>query len=412
MEFGHYKLKILILRIELKKFKELLSSDTDVPLGKIMRVMLIDPVGSHGGMDFLNHQLCESLQKNGCDITLVTSSAYTETRHHKVKCFFEGVFGSDSSWKRALRFVSAACQSLILGKREGFQILHFQVFHVGMLQYLYVLLSRLFRFKVVITAHDVGSFRSGESPWLLRAIYKHSDAVIAHSQVAAKALERIGVSNERISKIPLGNYKALLSAFPDSAEARTELGFESDDLVLLFFGQCKEVKRLDLLIDAVSSAREKGAKRIKLLIAGPVTDADGPALKKQMNCCLSGSFVHHARFIANDELPIYFSAADIAVLPYDRIMQSGVVLFAMSYGVPVLTSNLDGMLEVVEHGYTGLTFEQGSVSDLTDRILEIENGDWPLSKIVEQANNQIDKHYAWAQCAIQTSAVYRQIAYD
>jgi glycosyltransferase involved in cell wall biosynthesis len=93
-------------------------------------------------------------------------------------------------------------------------------------------------------------------------------------------------------------------------------------------------------------------------------------------------------------------------------MQSGVVLFAMSYGVPVLTSNLDGMLEVVEHGYTGLTFEQGSVSDLTDRILEIENGDWPLSKIVEQANNQIDKHYAWAQCAIQTSAVYRQIAYD
>lgn len=376
---------------------------------KNLSVLFVEPVGNHGGMEFLNHQLCEALINHGCDVTLVTSSVLPRSRSHEVKLFFKGVFGSSPKWVRAMRFSFGIIRSLLLAKRRHFNLVHFQIFHVGLLQYLYVLLARKLGLKIVITAHDVGSYRAGESPILLKAIYKQSHAVIALSDVAKKELESIGVPPEQIYGVPLGNYKMFLPAFPEKIDARRELGFEGNDLVLLFFGQCKETKRLDLLIDAISEARQIGSKRIKLLVAGPVTEADGFALRKQMNNRLSGAFIHHDYFIPNQEVPKYLSAADLAVLPYDKIMQSGVILFAMSYGIPVLTSDIEGMLEVVEHKHTGLTFKQGDVSDLRDRILEVENGNWPLLKIAKKADEQIEEQYAWPRCAIKTSEIYRQV---
>jgi len=398
----------------LRKLSKILSRSKYAPSsGKSIRVMVIDPVGSHGGMDFLNHQLCKALVKKGCDVTLVTSAGFCSSdSDHTILELFKGVFGNDSKWIRAIKFAIAAIKSVFIAKTKGFNIVHFQIFHVGLLQYLYILLARLSGIKIVITAHDVGSFRSGESSLLLRSIYRHCSEVIAHSQIGLKSLIQLDVCSSRISNIPLGNYTGLLPSLPKSEIAKEKFGFGKDDLVLLFFGQCKKVKRLDLLIEAVALARDMGAKRLRLLVAGPVTDADGPAIKKQMADRLGDAVVHHSHFITNEDLPLYFAAADLAVLPYDRILQSGVVLLAMSHGLPVLTSDIEGMLEVVEHGYSGLTFSRGDLASLTNRLIEVDKDEWPLSDFTQSAHHLVATNYSWSECARLTVEVYRRVVYD
>jgi len=374
-------------------------------------IAVVEPVGGYGGMDFYNHRLCQSLTDAGCRVILYTSSGYTSdpTGYGVVESFL-GVFGREAKWLRALRFVSAIFKTLTSARGQGSKLAHFHIFHVGLLQYMSILMARAMGLRVVVTAHDVGSFRLGERASLLGKLYSHCAAVIAHSQTAKNTLIKdIGVIAQKVHHIPHGNYVGLLSEFPDKVSARAQLGISSDDFVVLFFGQCKRVKRLDLLIEAMACAREQNASRLKLLVAGAVTDADGEELTSQMQHKLGDAAIHHACYISNEQLPIYFAAADIVALPYDQIFQSGVVLLAMTYGVPVLTSDIDGMVEIVKNEHTGLTFCAGDVEDLTQRLIEIERGEWPLSEYACAARSSVLTNHDWDRCGQMTAIVYRQV---
>ncbi len=376
-----------------------------------INVAVIEPVGCHGGMDFYNYQLCESLTDVGWGVTLFTSSGYESGRpRHSVVDSFAGVFGGEAKWLRGLRFVYAVFQTFNYARNHGVKLAHFQLFHVGALEYMNVLIARAMGLKVIVTAHDVGSFRAGERAGLLRKLYRLCSAIIAHSHTAQNTLiKEFGINGNKIYCIPHGNYTGFLPAFPKKEIARNRLGISTDDVVVVFFGQCKKVKRLDLLIEALGRARERNAVKLKLLVAGSVTDADGQALTTQMQNRLGDSAIHHARFISNAEIPIYLAAADVAALPYDKIFQSGVVLLAMTYGVPVLTSDIDGMKEIVKHKHTGLNFRVGDVEDLTQRLIEIERGDWPLSEYARNAESYVETHHSWKQCGEITGKVYRQV---
>jgi glycosyltransferase involved in cell wall biosynthesis len=60
------------------------------------------------------------------------------------------------------------------------------------------------------------------------------------------------------------------------------------------------------------------------------------------------------QYVPNEKVPIYFSAADVVVLPYIDVTQSGVVQLAFGFGVPVITTRVGGLPEVVVNGETGL----------------------------------------------------------
>ena len=90
-------------------------------------------------------------------------------------------------------------------------------------------------------------------------------------------------------------------------------------------------------------------------------------------------------------------------------MQSGVILLAMSNNVPILVSNIPGMLETVEHGVNGLVFKKADVQDLSKRLLEIYNGSWNLDYFVENSNKLLNKKYSWESCANLTKQAYNKL---
>ncbi len=373
----------------------------DVPR-RPARVVVVEPVGGHGGMDFSNHALCSALAASEWNPLLLTSQAMpNRTAAYDAWEVYRGVFGKSAKWQRGLRHIYATIRGLRRARQLGVKVAHFHVFHVGLLQYFGIVLSRWMGMRVVLSAHDVGSFRAGESSRMLNLTYKASDAIIAHSIRGRKALiDMFAVPPAKTFAVPLGNYEGFLPPLPDRAAAKASFGYNADDFVVLFFGQIKRVKRLDLLLRATALAHRHGAGNIRLLVAGSSADSDIDALRQLIDEEGLDNIVQlHVRYISNDDLPRYFAAADLSVLPYENIFQSGVILLAMSNDVPVLTSDIPGMLEIIEHGRTGLTFRSGDIEDLADRLFEASRGDWDMATLAETARDLVRTRHGWANCA-------------
>jgi glycosyltransferase involved in cell wall biosynthesis len=115
------------------------------------------------------------------------------------------------------------------------------------------------------------------------------------------------------------------------------------------------------------------------------------------------------RYIPDAELTNFYRAANILVLPYRRIYQSGVVLMAMTFGTPVLVSNIPGMLEVVTHAENGLIFEEGNHVDLAEKLLFAANSPEKLGAYVDSARELMHTQYAWSGIGKQTADLYRKI---
>ncbi len=153
-------------------------------------------------------------------------------------------------------------------KKHGVSLVHFHFFHYTPLEIFSVLLFRMAGFKVFITAHDVESFSGRSFPVLCRVTLGFAHRIIAHNITSKQELVvRIGISPARISVIPHGNYVELNRINILKKDARTMLDLPLNDPLLLFFGQIKKVKGLDLLLEAMPEVL-RVIPQAKLCIAG------------------------------------------------------------------------------------------------------------------------------------------------
>lgn len=110
------------------------------------------------------------------------------------------------------------------------------------------------------------------------------------------------------------------------------------------------------------------------------------------------------KYIPDSDIVKYYSAADCIVLPYKKIFQSGVLLMAQSYKVPVIVSDLPGMTEIVENLKNGFIFESESVDDLVISMEKVISCD-DLNSICENAYNKLLEKYNWDVIAEKQAAV-------
>lgn len=377
---------------------------------KEIRVAIIEPVGGHGGMDYYDFGLCGGLSASGLDVVLHTCDETNSPSgiQFEVRQSFRGIYAKSPDWIRGLRYLRGSVSAVLSAWRENRQICHFHLFHVGVRQLFNVAFAKLFCRRVIITAHDVESFvESLEVPFMSRLTYRLADHVIAHNQISKRELiNRIGVSSSRINVIPHGNYLHALRPLPPQSEAREKLGISKSAKVVLFFGQIKDVKGLDLLLDAMPAVLSVHPELI-LLIAGKPWKSDFKEYEARIiSLGLGANCISHIGYVPDEKVPLYYSAADMVVLPYRRIYQSGVVLMAMSYGKAVLVSDLPGMTEIVNDGQNGLVFRQGDGLDLVEKL---SAGFSDYSKLYVLAKNgfeHVRTHFDWNLIGEKTKKIY------
>lgn len=383
---------------------------------KIMEsVALIEPVGGHGGMNYYDLGLARGLYMAGCRVIVYTSDETIVPGGipFEVKKSFLGIWGKGLKVHRILRFVKCLISTLSDAKKNGLSIAHYHFFHYTLLEEYCVKIARVYGFKVVVTAHDVESFGGNRNTRKAYKILAYADKVIAHNKVSKQELvDRILLQPSLISVVPHGNYLDSIEALPEKNYARKGMGISENDKVILFFGQIKKVKGLDILLSALPEVITK-YKDLKLVIAGRVWREDFADYVNIINKYgIEDSVIAHIRYIKDSEVASYYQAADLVVLPYRRIYQSGVLLMAMSYRKPVLTSDIPGMIEIVSDGKNGFVFRSGNVGSLSSKMIDILSDDEALERVGEAGYQTVLKEHGWERIGQMTCELYNTISDD
>ena len=175
------------------------------------------------------------------------------------------------------------------------------------------------------------------------------------------------------------NVHPTLSIFGDFAayekdQARCQLGIAPDKKTLLFFGLVRPYKGLKYLIQAMARVAE--SIDCVLLVAGEFYEAKEEYLSLVKQLGLEKHIVIRDEYVRNEDVSVYFSSADVVVLPYVTATQSGIVQIAFGMNKPVITTNVGGLPEAVEDGKTGFVVDPESPEKLAQAILKFYEGNY------------------------------------
>ncbi|MCX6303104.1 MAG: glycosyltransferase [Bacteroidia bacterium] len=144
------------------------------------------------------------------------------------------------------------------------------------------------------------------------------------------------------------NYGAILPR----DEALNKLSLNAGYSYMLFFGFIRAYKGLDLLLEAFADKRLINRK-LKLIIAGEFYESDVPYKTIIEKRNIGNDIILYDRFIKEDEVALFFSAADLVVQPYRSATQSGVTQIAYHFEKPMLVTDVGGLSEIVPDGKCG-----------------------------------------------------------
>lgn len=142
-----------------------------------------------------------------------------------------------------------------------------------------------------------------------------------------------------------GNFRPLLGTPPDRAAARARLGLPHASRILLNFGQIRPYKNVPLLVrEFLALGREDAI----LIVAGQVRRGSG--LDRELEALADGrpQVRLDLRFIPDETLALYLAAADLVVLPYRDILNSGGLLLALSAARPTLCPRRGSIAEIAD----------------------------------------------------------------
>ena len=186
--------------------------------------------------------------------------------------------------------------------------------------------------------------------FLTRFALKRGDAFVVQSDQVERDLLSL-LPRARCRKVPHPVYEIFGKTIP-KAEARAKLGIPVDKPVILFFGYIRPYKGLMTLLDALPHV--PASLDITTLIVGEFYEDPAPYRDRIAALGLGGRLKLAAEYVPNEEVSMYFSAADLLVLPYRSATQSGIIQIAYNFDRPVIATNVGGLPEVVIHGRTGL----------------------------------------------------------
>ena len=273
--------------------------------------------------------------------------------------------------------------------------------------------------QVVLTVHNVNTAaRDGRDSRMnrasLRVQYRLSSHMFVHTdRMKAQLVADFRVPAQRVSVIPFGINDTIPKTDMTMSQARQQFGISDDERVLLFFGQIAPYKGLEYLVEAIAQLASRG-QRVRVIIAGKVkrgSEEYWRRIEAQLGADqLAGQTITRIRFIPDPEVEPFFKAADVVVLPYVDIFQSGVPFLAFSFGLPVIATDVGSLREDVTEG-TGLLCRPGDASDLAGAISRFcdRHAHWRSERVRARIRSLAEERHSWASVAHLTTDVYRTL---
>lgn len=366
-----------------------------------MKVQLVDPSAFTPPYD---RALAAALVRDGAEVELLTSrflyGPAPEPEGYRVReCFYRrsAARGLDASGRRAFKAAEHLPDMLRLRRQLDADVVHYQWLTMPSLD------ARLLpaRRPRVMTAHYVlPPHPSRGQVSTARRLFGSMDAVIAHSEHgAARLRDEVGLDPTRVRVIPHGAFD-YFTRLPEEKPLPAELeGAEGP--VILFFGLLRSYKGLDTLLRAF---RELAGAEL-WIVGNPRMDV-GPLHRLAAEAPGRVRFV--TRFVEDAEVPAIFRRADLVVLPYRDVEQSGVLYTGLAFGKPLVLSSVGGFPEVAATGAARLVPPEDSGA-LSQALGELVADPAARERLAKAARTAAAGPYSWDAVAAQTLALYREL---
>ncbi len=284
---------------------------------------------------------------------------------------------------------------------------------------LLMLYYKLLRKKIVITAHNVNAGRrDGNDTRLnrltLRIQYRLADHVFVHTdKMKLEICEDFGVPSARVTVIPFGINNSVPDTDLSPAQAKQRLGVRDTKKALLFYGRITPSKGLDRLVAAFHEILAR-SEDYQLIVAGrPLKCAEyWAALTETIREDVQkGRILLRAEYIPDEETEVYFKAADVVVLPYRDIFQSGVMFLGYNFGLPVLAADVGSLKDDIVEGKTGFLFKPEDPGDLASTIEKYFASDLygELCSRRQEIRDYATERHSWDVVSGMTIGVYRAL---
>lgn len=329
----------------------------------------------------------EQLGKNNWEY--IYSAAKYMAKEHDVTCFmsdttphntgeyeFKIVYGFKGAYEgnfvnKAFNYLKALQELKKYIKKNKFDIVHFEWFSLPWIEWIYIRELKKYS-KIVITVNDVIPFEHRILELqCLGLIYRAADVILLHTKDNLKLFEEHYQTSAYKSVITAAfrdknDYKKL-----NKAMAREYLGIPMEKDVVLYFGTVRHSKGVDVLIKAMPEA-VKGNPNLFMLGAGAFHAVDSEYYQRLVSENLTEETAKiDFNHISDKILPYYFSAADILIVPYREIYQSGIAQFGLIYDMPIIGSKIPRLNEMVREGVNGDCFENENSHDLAKTMVAL-----------------------------------------
>lgn len=346
---------------------------------KIQNVSIIDHVGSKGGLDLYNDNLARGFEENEVDVKVFSNynSKYS-------KCYFSDNFITSTY---SLFNLFSRYWKVLKQVKSGVVILH--LFNSGILDWWIGTILAKKNIQLVYILHDGESLISKSSHvGIFKKLCKIAKLIVVHNQFSYDCVKnKIGDASRKLKIVSHVSFENVIPEM-SKTNARNKLSLPLNRNLVLFFGMIKKSKGLDVLIYAMKNVDAD------LVVAGRMRNHGFESYQKQIdNLGLINSVHLDLNYISNENRDAYFQAADVIVLPYKKIFQSGVLILALKYKLPVIASDIAPFKEFTTEFKCIHLFGNDNAIELNNIILTVLQKETIRNKFIEEGRLKLERDH-------------------
>jgi len=391
-------------------------------------------IGNAGGMNVYIRELSRHLTERGVEVDIFTrredptTPAVVEPRQGVRVYTLDAGPPAPVAKEQLFCYLPAFVSELayqVYRDRRTYDVIHAHYWLSGWAAYL---LQRYWNIPFVQMFHTLAVLKNavpfGPRESLLRLQVEQGLARVADAIIAANPDERLtierelGAASTSLCTVPPGvdaeHFRPL-----DRAAARAELGIEPGRPTALFVGRIDPVKGIEVLLRAWAQVCAELAPERPLLVflggtfrpgpAGP--QPEGPLARIVAEAAALG-LEKTIRFVGSrpqEELPLYYNAADVCLIPSLYESFGLVAVESMACGTPVVASGVGGLRFSVEHEVSGLHVPPGDAAALATATIRLLT-DHQLRSRLQVGARQAALRYSWHRVTTIVARVYEQVA--
>jgi len=382
--------------------------------GGSMRIALIIalfPPKWLAGTEIATYNLAKHLAKQAHEVHVITSldenlpsnSMIDGFNVHRIKCPQFRIVKHNSGVERPKIRVYAAfiffVKTMVALHELNPDIIHVQGIDIGIIGF----------FSKFILRKPYGVWGRGDDvylPWPFKGFISKMvlrSALVAISLTDDMKNKMCDLHEREIIMIPNGIDIDMFTGL-SKFESRNMLHLSQNEKILLFVGRLQPIKGVKYLIDAMGHVNKRDSK-IKLLVVGFGAEFNDLNTKVE-NLSLSNNIILVGE-VPYEKISIYMAAADVFVLPSLSEGFPGTLLEAMASSLPVITTNVAGLPEIIKDGINGFIVEPANSMEIATKVLKLfEN-----PKLINYmgCNNKINSiDYGWDVICNKFITVYKK----